>query len=240
MYNNKLVATIKVGNKVLREQGDKVFIPWNSEYSIYLKNLNSQRALVHVSIDGENVTSNGLILGNHENCNLERFINGNLNKGRKFKFIKRTEDIESFRGVGAEDGLVTIKYSFERLQATYIPPYKWHNQSPYDPWRGPNWYGETLCNSTLATNSVTTRSVKGFADPGITVKGSESRQKFSEGSIGELECLEYVIVLQLVGINDTKPITVNRKKLCPSCGRTYKFRDEYCTKDGTFLELSPR
>ena len=30
MYNNKLVATIKVGNKVLREQGDKVFIPWNS------------------------------------------------------------------------------------------------------------------------------------------------------------------------------------------------------------------
>ncbi len=48
MHNEKFVACIKVAGKVLKEQKDKVFIPFGSEYSIYLRNLNTVRALVRV------------------------------------------------------------------------------------------------------------------------------------------------------------------------------------------------
>ena len=47
MYESKLAAAIKVNGKVLREfNKDTVYIPFGSEYSILLKNLNTKRAIV--------------------------------------------------------------------------------------------------------------------------------------------------------------------------------------------------
>ena len=43
MYLNKVAVAIKSNGKVLREQGDNVYIPFGSEYSIQVKNLNSVR-----------------------------------------------------------------------------------------------------------------------------------------------------------------------------------------------------
>ena len=53
MYNNQLVASLKANGKILREFKDTVYIPFGSEYSFLLKNLNTTRALVNVFIDGE-------------------------------------------------------------------------------------------------------------------------------------------------------------------------------------------
>ena len=71
MYQSKLVASLKANGKVLREFKDKVYVPFASEYSILLKNLNTVRAEVHVYIDGEDQTPDGLFtttikLTNHE------------------------------------------------------------------------------------------------------------------------------------------------------------------------------
>ena len=54
MYESKLAAAVKVKGRVLREFKDTVKIPFGSEYSILLKNLNTARALINVFIDGEN------------------------------------------------------------------------------------------------------------------------------------------------------------------------------------------
>ena len=62
MYNSKLVASIKANGKVLREFKDTVYIPFGSEYSILLKNLNTVRALINIYIDGDNVVPGGLVL----------------------------------------------------------------------------------------------------------------------------------------------------------------------------------
>ena len=115
MYNQKLVASIKVKGKILREFKDTVYIPFASEYSILLKNLNTVRAIVNVYIDGENAVPGGLVIDPGRSVDLERWIkNGNLSEGNKFKFIERTAKIEEGpRGIKEEDGLIRVEYQFE-------------------------------------------------------------------------------------------------------------------------------
>jgi len=114
MYGNKLAAAIKVNGKVLREFKDTVYIPFNSEYTILVKNLNTVRAFVNIYIDGENVVPGGLVLNAGQEVDLERSVkNGNLNSGNRFKFIERTGAIEEHRGVKLEDGLLRIEHQFE-------------------------------------------------------------------------------------------------------------------------------
>jgi hypothetical protein len=121
MYNQKLVASLKANGKILREFKDTVYIPFGSEYSFLIKNLNTTRALVNIFIDGDNVIEGGLVLNAGQEVDLERYVkNGNLNAGNRFKFIERTNAIEDGpRGAKLEDGLVRIEFQFEK---PYVPP----------------------------------------------------------------------------------------------------------------------
>jgi hypothetical protein len=148
MYHQKFAAAIKVNGKVLREFKDQVYVPFASEYSILLKNLNTKRAIVNVYIDGENQTPNGLVIDAGRECTLERSIkNNNLNEGNKFKFIERTGNIEKHRGIGVEDGIVRIEFEFER------EPQQWwaSNANQIDtsgPWKTPGYDDVWLRGST--------------------------------------------------------------------------------------------
>ncbi len=127
MYASKFVACIKHGGKVLREQGENVFVPFGAEYQISLKNLNSVKALVKVWVDGTDATdgTTGLIVEPNQTVDLERFIRaGNMSSGNRFKFIERTEAIENGpRGIKAEDGLIRISVKFAQ-QPVKIEPYQ--------------------------------------------------------------------------------------------------------------------
>ena len=115
MYQSKLVASIKVKGKILREFKDTVYCPFGAEYQILLKNLNTVRAVVNVFIDGENAVPGGLVIDPGRSVDLERWIkNGNLSEGNRFKFIERTAKIEEGpRGIKEEDGLIRVEYQFE-------------------------------------------------------------------------------------------------------------------------------
>lgn len=122
MYNEKLAVAIKSNGKVLRENKDQVYLPFGQEYAIYIKNLNTVRAVVNIFIDGDDVTGGGLVINANDSVNLERYIrNGNLKEGNKFKFIERSSSIEQHRGVKAEDGLIRVEYQFEKPQ----PQFDW-------------------------------------------------------------------------------------------------------------------
>ena len=117
MYNQKLVASLKANGKILREFKDTVYIPFGSEYSIVLKNLNTVRAMVNITLDGTDVCPGGLVLMAGQTIDLERWIkNGNMNEGNRFKFIERTAQIEAHKGIGLEDGIINISYQFEQPQ----------------------------------------------------------------------------------------------------------------------------
>lgn len=135
MHHEKMVVAIKTNGKVLREQGDLVYLPFGSEYQIHIKNLNSVRALVKVEIDGQDTMENisGIIVPPNGTVDLERFIkNGNLAQGNRFKFIERTEKIENGpRGIRAEDGLIRIEFEYEQVlgftNAAVLSNQYWNN-----------------------------------------------------------------------------------------------------------------
>jgi hypothetical protein len=129
MYNQKLVASLKANGKILREFKDTVYIPFGSEYSIVLKNLNTVRAIVNITLDGTDVCPGGLVLLAGQTIDLERWIkNGNLSAGNKFKFIERTAQIEAHKGIGIEDGIINISYQFEHLPITFAGTTIWDYQ----------------------------------------------------------------------------------------------------------------
>lgn len=247
MYNQKFVATLKANGKVLREQGDTVYLPFGSEYSVLLKNLNTVRARVTIDIDGQDVLNgSALVIDANGTLELERFLTNN-NRGNRFKFIERTASVEQHRGIDASDGLIRVQFQFERVYQT-SPMFP--NNTPW----GGGFYmdsavmrGQDLYNSKAISTSVTSSvqcnavNLVNQSDVGITVPGSISEQKFKTVSGFPVEDQKYAIVLQLKGETEynkvVKPITVKHKPKCIMCGKVNKAMSKFCSNCGTSLEL---
>mgnify|MGYP002787057736 CR=1 FL=1 len=225
VYNEKLAVAIKSAGKVLREFKDTVFIPFGSEYSILIKNLNTVRALVKVSIDGQYIdeSGNGFIVGANNDIELERFLrNGNLNAGNRFKFIERTDRVEQSRGIGVEDGIVRIEFQYEKpaLKPIWSPTLFDHYRHYYDAkdyWTCTNTsavYGSLqpqglaqntgavglrAFNSVGASGERVQLSSQTVNDAGITVPGSVSTQRFVSVSGFPVEDTKHVVILRIFG-----------------------------------------
>lgn len=234
MYSNKLAVAIKTAGKVLREFEDQVYIPFGSEYSVFVKNLNSVRASVNITVDGQDLSEGrSFVVEPNSSVDIQRFIkNGNLNEGNRLKFIERTDSVEQHRGIGIEDGLVRVEFQFEK-------PVNLWNYEPhiyYDPPRpfggdllGRNtgdWQGDqffTTCDSVASADTLskgfteTKRSLRSTSvnycaevpcnDAGITVPGSVSDQQFNEVAAFPLETETHVIVLKLLGETEDNKVT---------------------------------
>ena len=249
MYNQKLVASIKANSKVLREFKDTVYIPFASEYSILLKNLNTVRAVVNVFIDGENVVPGGLVIDPGRTVDLERWIkNGNLSEGNKFKFIERTTAIEDGpRGIKLEDGLIRVEYQFEIPRPILNIP-QWSSTTLTRGISGSTGDWASPMSATYSTNAslnsfnVTASAASFQNETGITVPGSKSTQSFQHVTVGALDPTVHNIVLKLVGdLGDnkpvTKPVTVKAKPKCVTCGKQNKAHAKFCSECGTALEI---
>lgn len=267
MYNSKLAVALKSHGQVLREFGETVYVPFGSEYSVFIKNMNSVRALVSVEIDGEDVgDGTQFVIDANSDVDLQRFIkNGNLYEGNSFKFIERTENIEDHRGVGIEDGLVRVEFQFERKPTYYRVGNlhgswegQYHPSTPIDPWRHyPDVTftstAETVCSSSAAIGAVNVNHVAGEPtmdwhetpqenDAGITVPGSLNDQQFHSVASFPVESETHVIVLKLLGqtednVRVRKAVTVKRKLTCTSCGLRNKATAKFCIECGTSLQL---
>lgn len=149
MHKKNLVAAIRVNEKVLRESNDRVELPFGSEYSILLKNLDTVRQQVQIQIDGKE-TSGWIVLNPGEKQNLERFPRNNLSEGNRFKFIERTEAIETHRGIGAEDGLIRIEFKREIVTP---PPVKTWTIIRNDGYTGSLAMGGMTTNSGMRSSN---------------------------------------------------------------------------------------
>jgi hypothetical protein len=251
MYNAGLVCVVKSNGKILREDKDVCFLPFNSEYSLLIKNLETRNVLVKISIDGQDVLDgNSLIIHPNTEIELEGFMKGSIAKN-KFKFIKKTKEISDYRGDKIDDGIIRIEYQFEKIIPVVSSDYyHYHYHNYYYPY--PWTIGTlTLNDTTLPNSSVTYTSSNCFVnncctsipqiDDGITVKGSEVNQSFTYGNIGALEDTKRVIILRLIGTKESgkiveKPLTIQSRKLCSTCGKKSKSHLKFCSNCGTFLE----
>lgn len=267
MYQNKFVAAVKVNGQVLREVNGSVAIPFGSEYALFLKNLNTVRVKIRVSVDGTPATGDTwLVIAPDSSCDLERFITaGNFNAGNRFKFIERTADVENHRGVKAEDGLIRIEYQTEHVRPRVdvpIPDYYPVPTPYYPPWprhrypRYPHYTASGGMRASLGASGGTQRSNSmsysanncsagasaGLNDCGITVAGSVSNQTFYAVSDFETVGAGDAIILRLRGVlaggkRVKTPITVKTKTICSSCGKTATKPSAFCAGCGTSLEL---
>jgi hypothetical protein len=159
VFLHDFVCVVKVNGKVLREQdgGRVVYLPFMSEYSLLLKNLNSRRAVVKVSIDGQDVLNgNQLIVEPNSSIELERFIADDLCRGKRFRFIQKTKEIVDHRGDRPDDGIVRVEYQFEApppviKHVEEVHHHHHHNWPPYTTpiWPKPYWspYGGIVYGS---------------------------------------------------------------------------------------------
>lgn len=227
MYSNKIALAIKSNGKVLRETKDLVHLPYGSEFSVLVKNLDNKRLKFKLEIDGTDVLDGTEIIVNaNSETEIKRFIrNGNMDSGNAFKFIERTAAIENGpRGVKIEDGVVRVEAWFENkpTYTPYVEPWPGYRDRIY-PSRN-DWLLGTTYNSTgggiqgsmlsgqvrsMAANAIA-KSVdaaptlsdayaESLNDVGITVPGSKVEQKFTTvyGFIAESQ--SHVLILKLVG-----------------------------------------
>jgi hypothetical protein len=280
-YRNKFIATVKVNGQILREKDGAVQLPFNSEYSLLLKNLSTRRALVKISIDGKDVLNGRqLVFDPNEEKSIERFID-ELDKGRKFRFVQKTKEIVEARGDRLDDGLVRVEFSYERIKPIitekteiihhydqYHPtiwPY-YYPQWPYRPFVRydiecnlgvQNFTNECNYNAPIGA-SINNVSARGMTtshnlmsstpapEEGITVRGSESNQKFQLTYGFECDPPEEPIIIILRGYDGLKEftkvvkkaLTVKTKLKCPECGKSHKSHLKYCSTCGSALSLT--
>ncbi len=235
MHASNLVVALKVNGKILRESGDTVTLPFGTEYSVLIKNLNSVRIQSTLAIDGTDATGGTrLVIGPNSAMEIERFIrNGNLQAGNRFQFIERTEVIEQHRGIGADDGIVRVEAWRELVRPHYVyptvaqrPPFSPHWPQPPQPRRwplpgrppirgpmasaGPSRPSASATQARPAVPRPMHPQSKGassrVSDAGITVPGRESRQQFAAVHGFALESQSVVISLRLLGMVDNVEI----------------------------------
>lgn len=224
VYQNKLVVVVKSNGRVLREHGEFVTLPFGSEYSLLFKNLNSERAVISIEIDGVDVLDgNQIVIGANSENEIKGFMKGNA-VTNAFKFIQKTQAIADHRGDKIDDGFIRIEYQFEIpkpikktiLHDTHVFHHHTNHNVFYD--YSPPLYGSTtrgmsgpssgsfnLSHEPIATaqdsqllgSSVVSDSLDNSninVDEGITVKGSEQHQSFTSTTVRELTSKETIII----------------------------------------------
>jgi hypothetical protein len=230
VFNKNMVAVVKCNGKIMKEYKDTIYIPFDSEYSLLLKNLNSKKALVNIWIDNVDILNgNQLIVNANSELELERFID-DLDIGRKFKFIKKTDTIRDLRGGDKiDDGIIKIEYKFERevyqipkidyypIYTYTYPQYNWicgsssgtqYSQDTFTVSCMDSPHPKSILRSMNCSldNSVSFDNLNSsinnqVCEDGLTIKGSESTQQFKYGNIGELESESHIISFMLKGKN---------------------------------------
>jgi hypothetical protein len=183
MYQDKFVVAIKVGGKILRETKDLVHLPFGSEFSVLVKNLNSRRAKFTLHIDGTDVLDGTEIIVNaNAEVEMKRFIrNGNMDEGNAFKFIERTQKIEDGpRGIKVDDGVVRVEFWFEQevpvTKTTYHRDVFWNDHYyPYYRRLGGPYYGGPYFNDVLGGSIASNEGLQYNATSGAKLTSTNTK-----------------------------------------------------------------
>jgi len=144
MYVGKFICVVKCGGHILREHDnseggvkDCVTLPYNSEYSLLLKNLESRKASVKIFIDGQDVLfGNTLVIEPNSETEIDRFLDS-MDSGNRFKFLKKTQQMVEHRGDKIDDGMVRVEFTYEKRveQVKSVITTTHHHRHQYDwPW----------------------------------------------------------------------------------------------------------
>lgn len=251
MYKAHLVTAVKVNGKTMREfksEGSSdIFLPFGSDYSLYLKNMDTRRAIVSIEIDGEDVLDGSQVIVNgNDSLDIEGFLNGSLVKN-KFRFIEKSDKIREHKGEGPEDGLIRIEFQYEKPYEE--PFYGFLRRVDTQRTKGFPNPGDITCSgiernlscpsgAQFSTQSI--NSMSPMNDEGITVAGAQTNQQFTQTTVRALELEKHVMVFKLRGettdnMTVIRPILSRKKVECTTCGTKGKSGAKFCSECSTAL-----
>jgi len=258
MYSNGFALAVKKNGNTLREVRRDgrmtTFLPFNSEYSIFLKNNNDRRALVNIFVDGTLAVSD-LVIRPNWSGDIERFlVDGNLDSGRKFKFVSLDHpDVQD--PSSQENGVIKAEFWLEkefRMPAIHVDPWdhKTIGYPPYRPWTKTDDNtgeftntGGLIGSSGMRTNSISSSMLRSCnvskqsltADAGATVEGGYSGQSFGTTTFGIKEPNSTILEVCLRSSDKAVTVKDTRNRKCVECGRKARKRDNFCPGCGASL-----
>jgi hypothetical protein len=245
-YDSQFVVCILHNRNVLRESNNgTVYIPFDSEYKIRLKNKHGYlRAKAKVFVDGRPASNMGdFILSPGETLDLERFLDHSMTKGRKFKFVP-VDDHRVADPTDSENGIIKVEFYREIDYVRNWNPRPW----PITPRFGSSTgtagspISDTIrtCyinnNTTLNSSIVSDSFVE--SNTGATIEGGSSGQSFSYSSDFPTDSYPITLTLRLRGTDvDERPRRQRkpkkRIKFCPNCGARRHGMAKFCASCGT-------
>ena len=227
VYSNKFVMCVLLNGTPCEELANgTVNVPFNTEYVLRFRNKNDRRAVVKISIDGENISEAGFIIPANSHIDVKRPIN----KDAAFKFVSldSSDAIDHGKNGPNEDkikGTIEAKFYLEKelsIKDIYVAKY-------------PNAYRTLSFQKGSDFNSVfgTASCLRGFEDvssksisspigdthftrsiskDGCTVEGSTTGQNFRHA---EIECEDVFTTLKvfLQGYNPVCKKKITKKDL---------------------------
>lgn len=215
---HKFVVAILSKGQVLREIGNRVFMPDNSEYSIRIKNPTFNAVAVSISIDGTSVTSDKIIIEANSTFDLSRMmIDGNLSTGPKLLFVNRYNEKVS-DPTSEELGLVKIQFFKEDISEDIS-----------------SVFGNGLLRSGgWSSSEIHVKGTRVTYSTGATIPGENTIQEFrhSHRKFDEFIC---ELCLQLC-LREDQPLFVNSTNFCTNCGAKLKPLFKFCPGCGTKVQ----
>jgi len=222
MYKNKIVCAIKHNNTPLTEKGNTVFIPFDTQYSIYLKNTSNVTAFISIFVNGRNVSPGQKIkLRENTSCEVNKF----QDTDHSFVFKKKTKKMEKVIPDNGDDGLIQVKVELMRehtLNDFPLPKPGFLDNHNID---------TSVAYSNSVFSSYQSKNSRGFSVPGKKISKIDDLILVNRTSAFGIE-QTFDLVLRL---KETEKIE-NHKKICPTCSKTFKSKYFYCPFDGTFLD----
>lgn len=196
MHRDSFVVAVKTAEgKVLREDNSGnipvVYLPFDSDYKLLLKNLHKRRAVATIMIDGQDIgAGHRFVVDWGRTIEIERFmLDGNMQAGRKLRFVKADDKrVESSEFGG--NGFIKVTWQFEKAwepKTTTTIIHEHHYDGYYywpvytRPWRYvpyTPWWGPTYCSSASNDDANQNVSYSGYAAPvGTSGKSPEGGAK---------------------------------------------------------------
>ncbi len=243
MFKENLVVSVKAGGNYLTDKGNRVLMPFGTEYELFFRNKDCRRvAIGPVTIDGKDVLNGKrLVLDAGDDSTIKGEIR-NTDDSYNFKFIEKTKKISDHRGDDPEDGLISVAFQYEEIQRRF-------SKSPFTLDRrvsvNSSIGGNIGCHSTMdacATYSAVSNysSPEPQAEAGITVNGSKMSHSYSLTSLGRMEEEKHNLIFGLYGYTEkgehiSEAVTPKTKLICGTCNAKWAYTQKFCGECGTNL-----
>jgi len=242
VYVSRNGGRMKISNKT------KVFLKDKDEFDLELTNPTSDILLAKIELNGNLISSSGLVIKPGQKYVLKRYIDENR------KFIFNTYHVDSndediVKAISSNGKIKVTFYKEEQVRTIYCGPCVWinnENHSYYggDIYRTPNNYNTNLSNvvsnfhDLKIDNTFTTtfNNANVSLETGRVEKGNITNQSFEHIDINFEKTISYTEELTIYPSSlEVKSKETLNSVFCHKCGKKCKSKDSFCSDCGTPL-----